>query len=153
MDPLEKEILLRETERYGYQLMQPSAPSPVETLSKMLTAEDIRILEGVPVVLTNVLMNNESFDLNALEYSLPDGLKKRFRIFAAITLLFLFWVPQAESSRTKLTAYLKDREPTLTDTIEHKLRTAESIAIGDSVVLSGKRLEKIYKDYVVQQFT
>ena len=80
MDALEKELLLRDVEKFGYHLAQPGAANPAQVLQRMVTSDDGRVLEGVPVVLTNVLLSNEVFDLKAIEFSLPSALQKRFQI-------------------------------------------------------------------------
>lgn len=152
MDTLEKELLLRDVEKYGYHLAQPGTANPAQVLQRMLMSDDGRVLEGVPVVLTNVLLSNKSFDLKSVESSLPSALQKRFRVLAAVTYLFLFWVPESDSARKLLHDYLKQREPALAETVTEKLRNQHKVQVGNSVVLDEARLEKTYKNYVVEQF-
>lgn len=152
MDSLEKELLLRDVEKYGYHLAQPVTTNPAQVLQRMLTSDDGRVLEGVPVVLTHVLLSNKSFDLESVELSLPSALQKRFRVLAAVTYLFLFWVPDSEVARKLLYEYLKSREPALIENVTNKLRNQHKVQVGASVVLDEERLEKTYKNYVVEQF-
>jgi hypothetical protein len=152
MDSLEKELLLRDVEKYGYHLALPGTTNPAQVLQRMLMSDDGRVLEGVPVVLTNVLLSNKTFDLKSVESSLPSALQKRFRVLAAVTYLFLFWVSESDSARKLLNEYLKEREPALTENVTEKLRTQHKVQVGNSVVLDEARLEKTYKNYVVQQF-
>lgn len=152
MDSLEKELLLRDVEKYGYHLAQPSSANPVQVLQRMVTSDDGRVLEGLPVVLTNVLLMNKNFELESVELSLPTALQKRFRVLAAVTYLFLFWVPESESAQKLLQLYLKKREPALVENVKDKLRNQHKVQVGAGLVLDEERLEKTYKNYVVEQF-
>lgn len=151
MESLDKELLLRDAERFGYQLMRPGV-DPGDVLHRMLLSQETRILEGIPVVLTNILFDNSEFDLKGLEKELPNALQKRFRIFCALTYLFLFWVPDGESPRHILQNYLKEREPSIIENITEKFRNQHKIVVGGGIVLDEARLEKTYKNYVVSQF-
>ena len=152
MDSLEKELLLRDVEKYGYHLAQPVTTNPAQVLQRMVASDDGRVLEGVPVVLTHVLLSNKSFDLESVESSLPSALQKRYRMLAAVTYLFLFVVPESEAARKRLHKYLKSREPDLIENVTNKLRNQHKVQVGASVVLDEERLERTYKSYVVEQF-
>ena len=56
MDSLEKELLLRDLDRFGYHLAQPQSTNATSVLSRMLQSNDGRVLEGVAVVLTQTLV-------------------------------------------------------------------------------------------------
>lgn len=152
MDTLEKELLLRDLENYGYHLAQPARSNPAQVLQRMVMSDDGRVLEGVPVVLTHVLLADKDFDLQSVEMSLPSELQKRFRVLAAATHLFLFFVPDSEAARKVLYQYLNKREPALTETVKNKLRSQHKVQVGGGLVLDEERLEKTYKNYVVEQF-
>lgn len=152
MDTLEKELLLRDLDRYGYHLAQPASANAAQVLQRMVASDDGRVLEGVPVVLTHVLLSKEELDLEAVELSLPSALQKRFRVLVAVTYLFLFLVPESDSQRKQLQQYLKKREPALVETVTEKLRNQHKVQVGAGVVLDEERLEKTYKNYVVEQF-
>lgn len=151
MESLDKELLLRDAERFGYQLMR-SGVDPGDVLHRMILSQETRILEGIPVVLTNILFDNSEFDLRKLEQDLPSALQKRFRIFCALTYLFLFWVPDGERPRLTLQNYLKEREPSTIENITEKFRNQHKIVVGGGIVLDEARLEKTYRNYVVSQF-
>jgi hypothetical protein len=151
MGTIEKELLLRDAGRYGYYLVQPAAANPTQVLQRMVTSNDGRVLEGVPVVLTNILMSKSDFDLKSVEQSLPSGLQKRFRVLAAVTYLFLFLIPESDAARKLLHAYLKQREPALVESVTDKLRNQHKVHVGSNVVLDEDRLEKTYRNYVVAQ--
>jgi hypothetical protein len=151
MDALEKQLLLRDVEKYGYHLVQPEKANPAEVLGRMVTSDDGRVLEGVPIVLTHVLLSAKDFDPESVEVSLPDPMQKRFRVLAAVTYQFLFWVPGSEPARKQLYKYLNRREPALIENVTDKLRNQHKIQVGASVVLDEERLERTYKNYVVEQ--
>src|SRR5688572_22092324 len=109
MDALEKELLFRDLERYGYHLAHSSTANPAGVLQRMVMSDDGRVLEGVPVVLSNVLMSRKELDLEEVESSLPGALQKRFRVLCAVTHLLLFLVPESDGARKLLQKYLKKR--------------------------------------------
>ncbi len=152
MDSLEKELLFRDLDRYGYHLAQPASANAAQVLQRMVASDDGRVLEGVPVVLSHMLLSKEDLDLEAVEHSLPSALQKRFRVLTAVTYLFLFWVPDSDSQRKRLQKYLKKREPALVELVTEKLRNQHKVQVGAGVVLDEERLEKTYKSYVVEQF-
>jgi hypothetical protein len=152
MDAIEKELLLRDLERYGYHLAHTASTNPANVLQRMVTSDDGRVLEGVPVVLSNILMSENDLALEDVETSLPTALQKRFRVLAAVTHLFLFWVPGSDRARKLLQQYLKKREPALLDSVADKLRNQHKVQVGAGLVLDEERLEITYKNYVVEQF-
>jgi hypothetical protein len=152
MDTIEKELLLRDLDKYGYHLAQPASANAAQVLQRMVASDDGRVLEGVPVVLTHVLLSKEELDLEAVERSLPSALQKRFRVLVAVTYLFLFLVPESDPQRKRLQQYLKKREPALVESVTEKLRNQHKVQVGAGVVLDEERLEKTYKNYVVEQF-
>jgi hypothetical protein len=153
MDDLNKQLFFQELTNYGYPLVAPQERlNPSETLAKMLSSNDARLLEGVPVVLTNVLQNKLPFTLEEFEKSLPGGMQRRFRTLSAVTYFFLFWVPDSNNARNSLRDYLRKREPSLLQSVQSKLDAESELLVGGDVRLSPKRLETTYKNYVVQQF-
>lgn len=152
MESLAKQLLLRDAERFGYHLVQPDPIDPEATLVQMVSSDDVRLLEGVPVVLTNMLLNKQSVNLEDVEKSLPNVLRRRFRMLAAVTFLFLFWVPDSDPAREFLRHYLSEREPSLIESMKSRLSKKEKLALGANVSLDTHRLEKTYKNYVVEEF-
>jgi hypothetical protein len=151
MEPLEKQLLMRNAERYGYQLVGPSGMQASEVLKQMVGEKDGRVLEGVPVVLTNMLMTQQPLVLKDAEGALNHALQRRFRMLVAVTYHFLFWVPGSETVRKQLYQYLKEREPSLIAVVKDKLEARAQLNIGAGVNLDVERLENTYKNYVVQQ--
>jgi hypothetical protein len=152
MEALEKELLLRDVEKYGYYLASSASADPAGVLKRMVASDDGRVLEGVPVVLSNVLMSGKKLDLESVELSLPASLQKRFRVLSAVTYHFLFWVSDSELARKQLQRYLKNREPALAESVMDKLRNQHKVQVGAGLVLDEERLEKTYKNYVLEQF-
>lgn len=153
MENLERQLLLRDLGELGYPLVEQSHAQVEETLLKAIQSSEIRFLEGVPVVISNLLSRGTSLDFFKLEKTLPGRLQRRFRIFCAITYLFLFWLPDSQTLRLELFEYLKEREPSLMDQIQFKLSQFQPIPIGDKIVLDSERLQKIYKNYVIAQIS
>lgn len=151
MDNLEKQLLLRDLDRYGYSLVQPESSNASETLSRMLRSDEGRLLEGIPVVLTNVLMNKHKLDLEDFEESLPNALQRRFRILAALTYFFLLLVPDSDYARTQLGKYLKKREPALLEQVQQKVDAGQAFNLAGGVSLDSQRLQNTYENYVVSQ--
>lgn len=152
MDSLEKQLLLRDLDQYGYSLAGGPTPDPRQTLERMLKSDDGRILEGVPVVLTNVLLSEPEFDLEKFEKQLPTSLQRRFRMLAALTNHFLLWLPKSEKTRFELTKYLKKREPVQLERVLQTLSAERPFNLGAGVSLDAQRLQNTYKNYVVAQF-
>lgn len=153
MESLERELLLKDAGQYGYNLAQVSARHPAEVLRKMLVSEEGRILEGIPVVLAHIVMNNEEvLDLFELEESLPSNLRKRFRICVAVTYWFLVWVPDSKSAQSTLKKYLTKRDASTLESVDEKLRSRQRIPIGEGATYDPERLENTFKNYVVEQF-
>ena len=152
MEALEKQLLLRDLEKYGYHLAHSGSSNPAQVLQRMVASDDGRVLEGVPVVLSNVLMSSNNLDLASVESALPNALQKRFRVLCAVTHLFLFWVPNSDAARKLLQHYLKKREPALLENVTDKLRNQHKVQVGAGLVLDEQRLENTYKNYVVERF-
>lgn len=151
MDTVDNELLYRDLERYGYNLVSPMQSDPAAAVARVLNSNDGRVLEGVPVMLSNMLMQGESLDLMHCEHSLPKGLQKRFRILVAITYYFLLWVPQSESNRKLLLKYLRKSEPGLLEQVQTKLSERGTFQVGNGVTLDSNRLENTYRNYVVHE--
>jgi len=152
MDPIEKDLLLRDVASYGYQLLRPDTANPEKVLQRMLMSDDARVLEGFPVVLSNVLVSKDHLELSELEKSLPSNLQRRFRTLAAVTYLFMFWIPESDDAKRTLLQYLNKREPSIIENVQDNLRNRGKISVGSGMTLDAQRLEKTYKNYVVEQF-
>lgn len=152
MESLEKQLLLRDLDRFGYSLARTEGADAAQTLGRMLRSDEGRMLEGVPVVLTNVLMNKHEFNLEDFEKSLPTPLQRRFRTLAALTHFFLLLVPDSEDARQLLGKYLKKREPALLERVHQNMDTERTFNLGGGVSLDIQRLQNTYKNYLVSQF-
>jgi hypothetical protein len=148
---VEKELLLHDLDRYGYSLAQPTVADPASVLTRMFNSKDSRVLEGVPVVLTHMLVHGQQLDLKGLEQTLPVALQRRLRVLAAVTYYFMFWVPHSEVARKRLLDYLTLREPALLEQVQHKLHEKQALNVGMGTSLDAERLENTYKNYVVNQ--
>jgi hypothetical protein len=152
MEPLEKQLMMRDAERFGFQLMSPADDLPAKLLQRMVESDDGRVLEGFPVVLTNMLMQHSNLNLLETEKELPSSLQRRFRMLACVTYIFFFWVPTGEDARKHLYKYLKEREPSLIASVKDKLEARSVLNVGAGVSLDVERLENTFRNYVVHQF-
>lgn len=151
MERLEKELLMRDLDKYGYSLVQTGEANTEDALTRMLHSNDGRVLEGLPVVLTNVLMWEHEFKFETFEKTLPPAHQRRFRTLAAITYFFLLWVPESEEAKSRLRSYLHKREPALLENVQHELNAGGTFNMGGGVKLDAQRLQNTYKNYVVAQ--
>ncbi|MFI5348001.1 MAG: hypothetical protein ACHQ2Z_00535 [Elusimicrobiota bacterium] len=88
------EQLLAAMGEYGYALFEPNQMTdPNKVLTALSSSDDVRVLEGFPVVLANALEKNRSaVDLRAAEASLNnDAARERFRRLTALS-FYLFGV-------------------------------------------------------------
>jgi hypothetical protein len=69
----------------------------------------------------------------------------------AVTYLFMFWVPEADLARDHLARYLDEREPGLVASVKEKLAHEQSLVVGAGVTLDPVRLERTYRNYVVDE--
>ena len=105
----------------------------------------------MPVVLTYMLLNKSLPALEEIEDHLENSLQRRFRMLAAITCMFLFWVPDSQVEQKLLRDYLKRREPGLLKNMKTRMGSKESMNVGAGVSINPARLENTFKNYVVSQ--
>ncbi|HEY9680123.1 MAG TPA: hypothetical protein V6C86_00850 [Oculatellaceae cyanobacterium] len=149
MDSLENELFFDELGRYGYQLFRTeSAEKTAHVLRKIVTSDDARILEGFPIVFSNILLDGLlTFDLVEFENSLPKAYQRRFRMLVAVSYHFIFVIPNNLEARQILSSYLKKRDPELLLTIPQVLASNTPLNIGQGIVLSPERLTNAYGRY------
>ena len=152
MDALNKDKFYRELSQYGYDLVAPESGDPESVLLQLVQSDDGRLLEGFPVVLTNMLMQGQSLDLESLEKKLSKGLQRRFRTLVATTYHFLSQLPDSKRSRKVMRDYLKSREPSLLDSMKKKLKQEEDLLVGKNVRLSVSRLQNTFANYAVASY-
>lgn len=151
MEPLDKDLFLTGLDQFGYSLARPANVDPVPLLVNMVESKDARILEGLPVVLTNVLRRHPDLEMQTVENLVAKNLQRRFRLLVAVTYVFLFWVPESDMARQSLLTYLREREPSLLADVQEKLNQKVELPAGSGARLDPARLEKTYKNYVVQE--
>jgi len=153
MESINRELLLYDLERFGYPLVHKNETEPAEILSAMLQTKEGRVLEGVPVVLTHMLLKKSLPALEEVESKIDNSMQRRFRMLAAITCIFLFWLPDSQPEQELLRDYLKKREPGLLENIKTRMENKESMNIGAGMSIDPERLENTFKNYIVSQFT
>lgn len=152
MDTVDKQLLLRDLSEYGYQLHTPKG-SAVDVLLRQVASNEGRLLEGVPVVLTNVLENEKEFSPEEVETQLPNQYQKRFRMLAAVSLLLNNLVPDNERVSECLLNYLQSRDPGTLESVRKKLLQTKELNVGNGVVLDANRLQKTFRNYLSHKFT
>ena len=151
MDTVDKQLLLKDLSDFGYQLLTPKG-SAVDVLLRQVSSDEGRLLEGVPVVLTNVLEGEDEFNLVLVETKLPHQYQKRFRMLAAVTVLLNNLVPDNEKVSESLTNYLEKRDPGTLDNVRKKLLHTKQLNVGNGVVLDAGRLQKTFRNYLSHKF-
>ena len=131
--------------QYGYSLFQPDQMAdPNDLLARLSQSQDMRLLEGFPVVLANAMEKRESqVDLSAAENSLTSNeAREKFRKLVALS-LYLFDVfgfenlkPAAVRRSDRWKTYLKE----LRDVVENNL----PLKLGDQ----GLDLDRVKKTFV-----
>jgi hypothetical protein len=146
---LERQLLLRQLADHGYPLVLPSSATVEQTLHQALVSDDTRLVEGIPVVLANVLMRDPTFRLAEFENALPKALQRRFRTLVAFTFIMMVLVPESERARERLSRYLIDREPALLEQVQLKVINGLPLSVGQGLTLDPERLENTFRNYVL----
>ncbi|MEW6499790.1 MAG: hypothetical protein AB1589_46100, partial [Cyanobacteriota bacterium] len=140
MEPVEKQLLLRDLGSLGYPLVESSRTNVEETLIRALQNNDIRMLEGIPVVLSHVLTSGRNLDFEQIENALPRLFRRRFRLLCAVTYFFFVWVEGADDAQEKLRNYLKHAEPGILDEVRTKISNRSAINVAENIKLDIERL-------------
>jgi hypothetical protein len=152
MDAIEKEKLLLAMGDFGYPLISSTVFDLKETLLQIVRSDEHRILEGFPVVMSNVLAREKVIDLQEVEAKLHSAsLRKRLHILCAVThYLATYWRGGEELQGVGvLDRYLRHVGHDIIDRVTHQMTHDDRLAIGGNVVLSPERLRKTYTNYVL----
>ncbi len=155
MKAANKSELLENLASYGYPLLQPSASGSAESVLKsLLKQDDVRLLEGFPVVLGNVLKEKESFAWENPKWRPKNDFsvsgERRLACFLALSysLFKLFGLGRNYEDRVmKLLSKLKTGKQTLAD-VEAPFMKSESVKAGNLEV-STERLKNNFRNYFV----
>lgn len=93
MKAMDKDTLMDRLARYGYVLMRPNpAEQPEKLLLSLLKQNDVRLLEGVPVVLAHLLQKKEALQWESKAWRPEDELSKKVEHRWAIMLVLSFFL-------------------------------------------------------------
>ena len=149
----DQKTLMNQLTEYGYPLMKRTVTAePEQVMEDLLAQEDVRLLEGFPVVLAHALKRKESLKWENKKWR-PDALpKKRNRrmvyLLALSYYLFrLFGLDQEFLDRTlKLLSKMNGKE-TLVQ-LNEPFTASQSVVV-DRLKLSTERLKNTFRNYLV----
>lgn len=152
----DKEKLMDELADYGYVLMKPkSVRSGEDLLKNLLKQNDVRLLEGFPVVFANLLRENERLRWEDKKWKPGDEFsqkaEQRLAKMLALTyyLLQLFGLEKEYASRTsKLLYRCKGWAADSLKEVSGPFQKSEPVKM-DEVELSTERLKNNFRNYVV----
>ncbi len=146
--------LYRDLDDWGYSLLTPDEKSdPSQLLMELTRSDEVRLLEGFPVVLSAWLSSEEGSALSTKLVEMENGLasageKKRFRLLVAATWQLLLSQPELEEKRSLLRDYLKLQDPNLMAEVRAAFAEGRPLNVG-RVKLSPERLQTTFGNYVV----
>ena len=142
--------LLSAMSQYGYSLLQPDQmANPNDLLTALSQSDDVRVLEGFPVVLANALRKRpNAVDLRAAENILNDGpARERFRMLTALSfyLLGVFGYENLKPSGYEAFNEHFQLMPELRNRMEH----GQPLPLGKKT-LDPDRVRRTFLNYFVQ---
>ena len=144
----------RDLDEWGYSLFTPDEKSdPAQLLMELTRSDEVRLLEGFPVVLSAWLSSEEGSALPAKLANTENGLtsageKKRFRLLVAATWQLLASQPELEKKRSVLRDYLNSHDPNLMTETRTAFAEERPLNVG-RVKLSPERLQTSFGNYVL----
>lgn len=150
-----KAVLMDQLEHYGYELMRPATTaSPEEVLRNLLNQDEVRLLEGFPVVLANALRQKEKLAWENPKWQPAQDFSKqakhRFAVLLAMThLLLKLYGLEEESSARVLKVFSKCKEKELLSQLKDAFLKSEPVRL-DHLTLSTERLKNNFRTYAVQ---
>jgi len=155
MKKMLKRELLDRLSGYGYALFQPVDPGPPEELlAGLLAQDDVRLLEGFPVVLASVMRRTQMLAWEQPAWQPKHDLSQKQQgrlvyLFAFSYLLFkLFGLPDGFQNRVmRLLGKFKKGKATLKE-VQDSFMTSKSVKVeGDTFSVS--RLTDHFRNYAV----
>jgi len=147
--------LSEELSQYGYELFRPVKQlSPEHVLSDLLKQDQMRMLEGFSVVLTNVLRQHAKLDWESPSWDpkkeLSEKYLNRLAYFLAFTyyLLKFFHLPKALSQRVRALLDKLEKNDSVLKSVTKAFDKAAHVDVG-SKQFSTQRLKDHFENYVV----
>jgi hypothetical protein len=134
--------------QYGYSLLQPDEMvDPNELLSALSQSDDVRVLEGFPVVMANALQKHRNtVDLRAAENLLKDdSARERFRRLTALSfhLFRVFGFGELNASNPL------NQNPQFLQELRDSMENGQPLTLGKKT-LDPKRVRRTFLDYFVR---
>ncbi len=153
-----KKDLLGQLAQFGYALIVPEthAASPEKVLEALLKQDDVRLLEGFPVVLANALAQKNALAWEKNEWrpgkAFSEKTKERWTALMAVSVfLFRLFGAVKEAQDRVLKLLKKDPEANkILDSLEKDL-SGQGEVNADGLRFSVERLKTAFRNYVVQQ--
>lgn len=150
-----KQELMTHLEQYGYPLMQPALTAPPEkVLKELLNQNDLRLLEGFPVVLANVLRETTDFSWEnakwrpAKEFSKPAEHRLTVMLVLTYLLLRLFGFEKEYGPRVLKMVLRCKQGSDLLPQLTGAFLKSQPVKMG-AMDLSTERLKNNFRQYVV----
>lgn len=154
MNSMTKEQLVDNLESYGYRLLKPAFNKQEELLENLLEQDDVRLLEGFPVVFANVLKEKEELDWENNNWH-PDNLskkaQKRLLYFLAFVSFLLEMGKVGESYENRVSKLLSKfpNGKQLLGSLYDPFMRSEPVEVG-GVEFSTERLKTTFLTYTLQ---
>jgi hypothetical protein len=152
MEPTIRMDLYGDLSDWGYSLLRTHAMAkPDRLLQELVHSDDLRLLEGFPVVLC-AWLRKELLGPSALEMT-EEGLesagdKKRFRLLTGISWQLMLALPESDKQRALLRNYLESRDKNVLSEVRTAFAEGKSLNAG-KVKLSPDRLQNTFNNYVI----
>ncbi|MBI3307610.1 MAG: hypothetical protein HYZ84_07390 [Candidatus Omnitrophica bacterium] len=154
MDKMTKDQLLDNLASYGYPLLMPASNKPEELLENLLEQDDVRLLEGFPVVFTNMLKEKEELKWEKVDWQ-PNLLSRKAQtrlpfLLALTVLLFQFnKVEKKYEERTEKVLFKFHNGKEVLTYAAVPFAKSEPVKF-DEFEFSPERLENTFKTYVLE---
>ena len=142
--------LLSAMSQYGYSLLQPEQMAdPNELLTALSQSDDVRVLEGFPVVLANALeKHRDAVNLRAAEALLKDeSARGRFRRLTALS-LYLFGAMGFEDLKPGEYEPFEE-DPNLLEELRNCMEHGQPLPLGQKTLDPG-RVKRTFLRYFAQ---
>ncbi len=153
---MDKNQLMDNLAHYGYALMRPNVTKePEEVLKDLLQQNDVRFLEGFPVVFANALKEKKELSWESLKWHPGKELSKKAEHRLAVLLVLtnglfkLFGLNKQYGERALKLALACEGESELPAQLQKRFLNSEPVKV-DDLELSTERLKNNFRNYVVQ---
>ncbi len=155
MKAMDKNQLMDQLAQHGYALMRPKSTESVEKLLRnLLQQDDVRLLEGFPVVFANLLREKDALDWEKKKWRPAEEFSKKAEHRLAVMLAFsvtlfkLFGLDKEYSVRTLNLLFRCEKGNDVLGRVTEAFLKSEPVKM-DELELSVERLKNNFRNYVV----